>query len=253
MPDNGPGSRVSPHLQSASTRQSFSNPGQPVRIRPPALEMPPPSPSPLYSPKPGIAQQQHSPLISRSPMYSRIPYMHSPRQPMSSPNDPYGNPPLTPQPDPYSHPPSTPHPESDSPFSPNHDTYGQKMMHEQYVSVSPNEMDNSAPLSSPRGGVPQGQETRQHLRDLLQRQQIKKLEQEHSPGSCDRASPSAQRVVSPWPQGNALKFIPRLYSLFNIIFLIRRLAEGHNGRWRSRHVSSEAQSWSSFADLTNAN
>jgi len=204
MPEGGPGSLVSPHLQSPNTRQSFPNTAQPVRMRPPALEMPPPSPSSHYSPKPGMGQQ-HSPLVSRSPMYSRIPYMHSPRA-MTSPNDPYGNSPLTPQPDPYSHPPSTPRPESDSSFSPsNQDGYGQKIMNEQYMSSSPNEMDGSAPLASPRSGIPQGQETRQHLRDLLQRQHIKKLEQDHpSPGTCDMTSSSPnsqQRSMPAWPSG----------------------------------------------------
>lgn len=58
-------------------------------------------------------------------------------------------------------------------------------------------MDNrQLPVSSP-----QGQETRQHLRDLLQRQQVKKLEQ-------DQMSPTGMELhnvnVSPggmWPQG----------------------------------------------------
>jgi len=155
--------------------------------------MPPPSPSPHYSPRSGISQQV-SPLIGRSP-FSRIPYVQSPRPQIGSP-DPYGSAPMTPQSDVYNHPPLTPRPDTDT-FPNNTEPF-------QYVpntSASDSAMDNISSLTSPRSGGPQGQETRQHLRDLLQRQQIKKIEQDIiSPATADPVSQSSPRPMS-WGQG----------------------------------------------------
>ncbi|CAG7629500.1 unnamed protein product [Allacma fusca] len=197
-----PGPQSSPHLQSPNSRPGFTPAMQGSRPRPPALDMPPPSPSPHYSPRPAITSQG-SPTV-RQPMYSRVPYMHSPRQQITSPGDPYASSPMTPQPvnDPYAHPPSTPRPMTETENFPVTSEPYQKIMTDSFTSSNPpsNEMDMSGGLPSPRSQAPQGQETRQHLRDLLQRQQIKKMEQEQmSPGCTDISSPGTPRSMN-WSQ-----------------------------------------------------
>ena len=195
-----PAPQSSPHLQSPNSRQVFASAMQGNRPRASVMEMPPPSPSPHYSPRPSMQNQQPS----RTPLYSRVPYLHSPRQQAASPSDPYASSPMTPQPasDPYAHPPNTPRPVMSSEnenFS--NDSY-QKIMTDTYSGTPPGEMDMAAGMSSPRPQPPQGQETRQHLRDLLQRQQIKKLEQDQmSPGRNELSSPGTPRPVS-WSSGN---------------------------------------------------
>lgn len=57
-------------------------------------------------------------------------------------------------------------------------------------SMEPSEISNR--IGGPSAS-PQGQETRQHLRDLLQRQQVKKLEQ-------DQISPDPQNTTRMWSQ-----------------------------------------------------
>ena len=213
-----PAPQSSPHLQSPNSRQMFGTGLQPNRPRASVMEMPPPSPSPHYSPRPGGGMTNQPVHPPRPPMYSRVPYLHSPRAQAGSPNDPYASSPMTPQPassDPYAHPPNTPRPVSTDTdnFSVASEPY-QKMMTEQYGNNSSGgELEMTAGLSSPRPQQPQGQETRQHLRDLLQRQQIKKMEQDQmSPGRTDLASPSSSRPV--WSQGNK-------DTLFYFVVLIR--------------------------------
>lgn len=199
-----PAPQSSPHLQSPNSRQVFASAMQGNRPRASVIEMPPPSPSPHYSPRP--VMQSQGGQSSRPPLYSRVPYLHSPRQQTASPSDPYASSPMTPQPtnDPYAHPPNTPRPviSENENFPVSNEPY-QKIMTETYSSTPPgaSELEMTAGMSSPRPQPPQGQETRQHLRDLLQRQQIKKLEQDQmSPGRNELSSPGTPRPVS-WSSG----------------------------------------------------
>lgn len=158
------------------------------RPRPPnmTVAMPPPSPSGIYPPRPeGVAGQ--NPQTIRGPLYARLPFQHQqPRQQMSSPmqNDVYGTPPQTPQ------------PVDVIPQSPG----GPSVLQDQYSHNSPlpqQQGDGSDGMgASPRPSPsPQTPEGKQHLRGLLQRQQIKP---DQAPGPND--VPLQNRPPTSWAQ-----------------------------------------------------
>jgi len=171
------------HLQQ-KIRPPFTQPLQSIRIRSPGMEMPPPSPSAHFSVR--------SPM--RSPIYQRMgfpPQQQQPQQRGPHPsNDPYSNSPMTP--DPYAHSPSTPRPNTEA------DPMG-------------------GPPNKPMGGMPTNvaklpdvlsptvpTETRQQLRDLLQRQQInKKREDSMSSSGMEPQIPTPQGP-RPWGKGKIL-------------------------------------------------
>jgi hypothetical protein len=150
--------------------------------------MPPPVPSPVYGSR-GPSQ------TLRSPVYTRMPYPHTPRPQTPSPSDPFGHIHAQEQ---------SSHMQSIKPFG---DTDSVQSMNESghYTHSQgnpPQGMIEGGEMVSPSrpSASPQGQETRQHLRDLLQRQQVKKLEQDQVSPTPTDGSPGMQTHPA-WSQG----------------------------------------------------
>jgi hypothetical protein len=142
-------------------------------------EMAPPGQvtSPMFSP-PG--------QMLRSPVYARPPFISSKPQ-LTPSNENYGN---IHTPEEPSRPNCFPDPGAMS--SPGTSQYNQKSLESSEINSGNN---NSA--------ASQGQETRQHLRDLLQRQQVKKLEQDQMSPNTDPQQNNSQRM---WSHGMLLVY-----------------------------------------------
>lgn len=145
----------------------------------------------MFSPRTGVPPGQH---ILRSPVYNRPQFIPSPVMSAPSPSDNYSN---------IQTPEDNTRPncfiESDNMVSPSDPSqYGQKIPGGPMTPIDTSDMGNTTRGPS---ASPQGQETRQHLRDLLQRQQVKKLEQDQMSPTMEPPQQNAPRM---WSQGMSI-------------------------------------------------
>jgi len=155
----------------------------PKQLRP-GSEMPPPVPAQAYGPR-------GTPQTIRPPVYTRMPYPLTPRT-------------QAPPTDPFSHLQDQSNLNIQPPRSFNETDCSQQITETSHYGQTPQNVnpgvDTTDVCANRPSASPQGQETRQHLRDLLQRQQVKKLEQDQiSPTSNESNQGLQQRPA--WTQG----------------------------------------------------